>query len=84
MRQNLGPEWPTTVWKSVTGEDPNSVFQEYLAENSKKVRMDRKRKATDQAKKNRNQSKYRKTNDNSLKARNDYARHDGGSDVLAV
>ena len=57
LRQNLGPEWPTTVWKSVTGEDPNSVFQEYLAENSKKVRMDRKRKATDQAKKNRNQSK---------------------------
>ena len=84
LRQNLGPEWPTTVWKSVTGEDPNSVFQEYLAENSKKVRMDKKRKATDQAKKNRNQSKYRKTNDNSLKARNDYARHDGGSDVLAV
>ena len=43
--------------------------------------QDRKRKATDTEKERRKQVKYRKTNDNSQKARSDYARHDGGKGV---
>ena len=41
----------------------------------------RKRKATDEVKKRRRDKKYRKTNDDSLQACRDYARHDGGPEV---
>ena len=39
---------------------------------------------TEEVKKRRLATKYRKTNDNSLQARRDYARHDGGPDVREV
>lgn len=50
----------------------------------KQVSQDRKRKATETEKERRKQVKYRKTNDNSQRARSDYARHDDGQGVKDI
>ena len=60
------------------------VFAAASAEKARQVESDRKRKATDGAQSSRCASKYAKTNDNSLQARRDYARHDDGPRVREV
>lgn len=84
LRQVLGPTWGPEVWKKITGSDPNPVFISSSIAKEKQVSQDRKRKATETEKERRKQVKYRKTNDNSQKARNDYARHDCGQGVKDV
>ena len=53
-------------------------------ERSKLANTDRKRKATDKAKQSRWESKHQKTDDDTVKARRDYDRHDGGTTVLDI
>ena len=48
------------------------------------MEADWKRKVTDEAKSSRHASKYAKTNDDSLRARSDYSRHDDGPGVQEV
>ena len=71
-------------WKRATGEDGNPVFRIATHAHAKEVEKDRKRKMTDEAKKKRKDKKYRKSNDNSLKARSDYSQHDGSIEVRDV
>ena len=84
LRANEGPEWGPKTWERVTGEAANPVFAAASAEKARQVESDRKRKATDGAQSSRRASKYAKTNDNSLQARRDYARHDDGPGVREV
>ena len=84
LRQVLGPAWGPEVWKNTTGNEANSVFKSNSIQKEKNVLEDRKRKATETEKERRKQVKYRKTNDNSKKARSDYARHDGGQGVQDI
>ena len=76
LQQNLGREWGPQVWRTMTQSSPNKVFSDTAHNSAKKVKKDRKRKATQQARDRRRQSKYHR-NDNSLAARRAYDRHDG-------
>ena len=58
LRQNLGPEWGPQVWRNVTHAVPNKIFTDTADNSAKKVTKQRKRKATDKAKKSRRRSKY--------------------------
>ena len=78
LRQNFGPAWGPESWEKITGEKANPVHRAISKERHILVERDRKRKATDQAKKSRFDSKRQKTTDNSVQARRDYARHDDG------
>ena len=84
LRHNLGPEWGAVVWKQVTGNDPNPVLKDSTVKHSRQVATDRIRKARDDVKRKRKEVRYGKSNDNTIKARRDYARHDGGLDVRDV
>lgn len=84
LRQNLGPEWGTVSWERVTGEEANPIFKRATKSYAKQLDGDRKHKATEEVKKRRMITKFRKTNDDSLQARSDYARHDGGPNVHEV
>ena len=84
LRHNLGPEWGAVVWKQVTGNDPNPVLKDSTAKRSRQVATDRNRKAREDVKRKRKEVRYGKSNDNTVKARRDYARHDGGLDVRDV
>ena len=84
LRQNLGPDWGPNAWEKITGEKANPVYRAVSKERCILVERDRKRKATDQAKMSRLNSTCQKTTDNSVQARRDYARHDGGISVLDV
>ena len=84
LRQNLGAEWGPSSWKKVTGEEANPVFRSAATSYAKQLSCDQKRKSTDEAKKKRIATKFKRTNDNSLQARSDYARHDGGPQVRDV
>ena len=67
-----------------TGKEANPVFKETSERHTRQVERDMKRKATDEVKKKWMQTKYRKTNDDSLQAQRDYARNDGGQGVRDV
>ena len=82
LRQILGPTWGPETWKNATGREANSIFTSHSEEKEKQVIIDRKRKASEFEKERRKKAKYKKTNDNSQKARRDYARHDGGQGVM--
>ena len=84
LRANEGLEWGPKTWERVTGEAANPVFAATSAGKARQVEADRKRKATDEAKSSRHASKYAKTNDDSLRARSDYSRHDDGPGVQEV
>lgn len=84
LRANEGPEWGPRTWEKITGNAANPVFVAASAAKAKQVEADKKRKATDEAKASRRASKYAKTNDDSLQARRDYARNDGGPGVQEV
>ena len=81
LRQVVGPAWGPEVWRNTTGSDANPVFTANSMTKEKQVSQDRKQKAKDTERERRKQVKYRKTNDNSQKARSDYARHDDGRGV---
>ena len=76
LRLNLGPMWGPTIWKSLTGSEPNQPFIKAAEENEKRVLKDRKRKSSDAAKISRRQRKYAKSKDNSLSAKLAYSRDD--------
>ena len=76
LQQNLGREWGPRVWREMTNSSPNKIFTDTARNSAKKVEIQRKRKATEEAKDQRRQSKYSRT-DNSLAARKAYSRHDG-------
>ena len=79
--QVLGPAWGPEVWKNTIGYEANSVFKSNSTAKEKQVLQDRNRKATLMEKERRKQVKYRNTNDNSQKARSDYAIHGGRQGV---
>ena len=58
-----------------------TLFLNLIQLQKKRVSQDRKRKATETEKETRKQVKYRKTNDNSQRAKSDYARDDSGQGV---
>ena len=78
LRQNFGPNWGPKSWESIMTADANQVYISISEERCKLAEVDRKRKATDNAKQSRWESK-RQNVDNSTKARRDYARDDGGT-----
>ena len=82
LRQVLGPTWGPDAWKNATGREANSTFRSISKQRGSQVATDRKRKASEAVQKRRKQTKYKKTNDNSHKARRDYARHDSGAGVM--
>ena len=60
------------------------MFKASTEKHSKQVEKDRKRKATEEVKRKRKEMKYGKSNDNTMQARREYARHDGGPGVHDV
>ena len=77
LQQNFGKEWGPTVLSKMIESSPNQVFLDTAERSAKKVEKDRKRKATDEAKEQRRQSKCSRI-DNTVAARKAYNRHDGG------
>ena len=77
LRQNMGPEWGTKVWKKMTTTSPNKVFTDTAERYAKRVLKDRERKNTEAAKDSRRRSKYAPADDTSA-ARSAYSRHDDG------
>ena len=75
LQHNFGKEWGPVLWSEMTSLPPNPVFST-TATNLAKDDKDRKRKATDEAKVKRRQSKYSRV-DNLTAARKTYSRHDG-------
>ena len=72
------------AWERATGEQANPVFKMYARQYTDEVEKSRKRKAKEEVKRRRITTKYRKTNDDSLRARCDYDRHDDGPSVHEV
>ncbi len=83
MRQNLGPEWGTVSWEKITGKEANPIFKKAAKSYAHQLDRDRKSKGIEEVKR-RMATKFRKTNDDSLQARRNYARRDGGPDVNEV
>ena len=79
LEQNHGPTWGPKAWTAMTNESPNRIFSEAAQTTAKKNENQWKRKATEDSKRKRRESKYSCT-DNSLAARRAYSRHEG--DVL--
>ena len=77
LEQNHGSMWGPKVWNEMTEDAPNSVFLEVAQSTAKKAELQRKRKATDDSKRKRRESKY-SGRDNSIAAKKAYSRHDGG------
>ena len=84
IRVNHGPEWGLRVWEEVTMGEANPIIKAVSKEKAQQVEVDRKRKATDNAKSSRRETKYRMTNDHSLQVRKDYDRHDDSPGVPEV
>lgn len=77
LQQNEGKQWGPEVWGEMTNSPPNEVFVDTAERSAKKLASDNKRKATDEAKAKRRQSKYTRIDD-TLAARRAYSRHDDG------
>ena len=65
-----------TGTKSMTEDTPNSIFSTVAQSTASKAENQRKRKATEESKRKRWESKYSHT-DNSVAAKKAYSRHDG-------
>jgi len=61
LRLNMGPAWSPTVWYNMSDKEPSQAFLAHAEEALKRVTVDRKRKATDEAKEKRRKRKYVKT-----------------------
>jgi hypothetical protein len=72
------------MWEKITGGKANPVYTAASAKQEKMAKADKMRKATDKAKSSRRASKRAISNDNSLKARKDYERHDDGHGVEEI
>ena len=77
LRQNLGRTWGPQTWKQMTTSSPNKVFVDAAEHSAEKLRKDNKRKAKEEVKSKRRNSKYTQLHDISA-ARRAYNRHDGG------
>ena len=75
LLQNLGATWSPQVWSSMTNKMPNHLFAEVVESTQSELSKQRKRKATEEAKARRHQSKYSRV-DNSLTVRRAYNHHD--------
>ena len=60
------------------------MFKASTDKHSKQVEKDMKPKATEELKRKRKETKYSKSNDNTMQAHRVYARHDGGPGVCDV
>ena len=76
LEQNHGPTWGTKAWNAMTDNSPNPIFSEVAQSTAKKNENQRKRKATEDSKRKRRESKYSRV-DNSLAAKKAYSRHEG-------
>lgn len=76
LQQNLGREWGPEMWSKMTNRPTNEIFVTTAQLTAKKQDDNRKRKARDEVKAKRRNSKYSRT-DNSVEARKAYSRHDG-------
>ena len=77
LQQIIGREWGPGIWKRMAQVEPNKVYSDAAEHASKRVEKNRKRKATDEVKEHRRQSKYMRT-DNTPAARRAYNRYDEG------
>ena len=68
LRQNFGPDWGPKSWEKIMGDEANSVYTLVSQERSKLPNTYRKRKATENAKQSRWESKHQKTEDDTVKA----------------
>ena len=76
LQHNLGRSWGPATWEKLTNSPPNQVFVSAAEATTKKVDKTRKRKATEEAKNSRRQSKYSRV-DNTLSAQKAYNRQAG-------
>ena len=58
LRFQLGPDWATTVWSQITGEEPGEVMKTYYDGRVKQHEEDTKRKGTDICKVQRKRARY--------------------------
>ena len=77
LQHNMGNCWGPKTLSEMTTTCINSVYQNVMECSTKKTEVDRKRRATDEAKSKRRQSKYSRKDD-SIKALKAYSRHDDG------
>ena len=73
--QNIGRDWGPEVWKEMACCSPNKVFTNTAERSAKKASNEKKRKATEEVKQQRQVSKYSRTGE-STEARKAYSRHD--------
>lgn len=76
LEQNYGPTWGPKAWISMTDNSPNPIFSEAAQSTHKKNEDQLKRKASEDSKRKRQESKYSRV-DNSLAAKKAYSRHEG-------
>ena len=73
----MGILWGPVTWEEMTASKPSEAFTGVVESSARQVEIQRKRKATGEAKTKRRQSKYSQ-NDDSVAARKAYSRHDNG------
>jgi len=74
LQHNLGKEWGPKLWGELTAREPNPVFASVSESLHKKMNKEKERKKSPEVKAKRRQSKYSEV-DNTLAARQAYARH---------
>ena len=82
LRINEGPAWGPAAWEKVLST-PSATFTKVAQSKSKKVEKDLKRKSTDEVRHQRKRAK-RVSQAESKRGRQDYSRHDGGTEVNDV
>ena len=74
LRQNEGAAWGPVCWEKSVLTEPSDVFKRAADDVAKRVEMDRKRKASRDAKLQRKRARYNSV-DNSLSSREAYSRY---------
>ena len=82
LRINEGPAWGPATWEKVLST-PSATFTKVAQSKCEKVKKDRKRKSTDEVRNQRKRAK-RVSQVESKRGRQDYSRHDGGTEVNSI
>ena len=82
LRINEGPAWGPATWEKVLST-PSATFTKMAQSKCEKVKKDRKRKSTDEVRNQRKRAK-RVSQVESKRDRQDYSRHDGGTEVNSI
>ena len=82
LRINEGPAWGPGTWEKVLST-PSATFTKVAQSKCEKVKKDRKRKSTDEVRNQRKRAK-RVSQVESKRGRQDYSRHDGGTEVNSI